>query len=68
MGCQGREVRDGLQALLESLRVAIEDGLEHGFFEYEISCSLGKGEKRELIFKAGKTHRFVITRDDLERS
>lgn len=45
----------------------IDEGLRHGFFEYSISCETGKGNKRHVIFKAGKSYKFTIPKEDLDK-
>jgi hypothetical protein len=59
----GRQVREAL-AHLEDL---VLDGLRHGFFNYSIACEIGNGGKRQLVIRAGKSHKFVIPEDDLPR-
>ena len=43
----------------------VEDGLQHGFFEYQVSCELVKNRKRRLVINAGKKHQFTIPEDEL---
>jgi hypothetical protein len=59
----GRQVREALRHL-EDL---VLDGLRHGFFNYSIACEIGNGGKRQLVIRAGKSHKFVIPEDDLPR-
>jgi hypothetical protein len=59
----GRQVREAL-GHLEDL---VLDGLRHGFFNYSIACEIGNGGKRQLVIRAGKSHKFVIPEDDLPR-
>ncbi len=59
----GRQVRE----VLEHLRGLVVDGLKHGFFDYTISCEIGKGSKRQLVIRAGKSHKFTIPEDELPR-
>jgi hypothetical protein len=53
-----REALDRIEGLLV-------DGLRHGFFDYSITCEVGKDCRRELVVRAGKNHRFIIPKDDL---
>lgn len=46
-----------LQELLQALK--------HGFFEFKLTGELIQGGKRKLIFKAGKSHQFIIPAEDL---
>jgi hypothetical protein len=41
------------------------DGLRHGHFRYAISGEIGKGNRRELVIEAGKSHKFTIPEDEL---
>ena len=53
--------------LFDRIRGLIVDGLKHGFFDYSISCEIGKKGKRHLVIKAGKSHKFTIPEDELPR-
>ncbi len=59
----GRQVRE----VLERLRGLVVDGLKHGYFDYTINCEIGKGNKRQLVIRAGKSHKFTIPEDELPR-
>jgi len=50
---------------LKDLREIVLDGLRHGFFEYQITGEMLNENKRRLIIKAGKSHRFVISPEEL---
>ena len=52
---------------LDRLRGLVIDGLKHGFFDYSISCEVGKKGKRQLVIRAGKSHKFTIPEDELPR-
>jgi hypothetical protein len=54
-------VRSALD-LIESLLV---EGIKHGHFDYSITCETGTGGRRLLIVKAGKSHKFSITEQDV---
>ena len=56
-----------LREALDHLRSLVVDGLKHGFFDYSISCQIVKGGKRQLVIRAGKSHKFTIPEDDLPR-
>jgi len=45
----------------------ILDGLQHGHFRVAISSTIGKGNRRELVIEAGKSHKFTIPEDELPR-
>lgn len=59
-GPQFREARDRLIQ-------TFVDGLRHGHFRYAISGNIGKGNRRELVIDAGKSHKFTIPDDELPR-
>ena len=52
---------------LQSVAQIIADGLEHGHFRFTISAVLGKGNRREMVIEAGKSHRFTIPEHELPR-
>ena len=49
--------------ILDFIEEAIADGLEHGFFELGIKCETKKGGLREVVVKAGRTHKFNVPAD-----
>jgi len=55
------------QEALDSLIDVVLDGLNHGFFDYSISCEVGSKGKRMVVIKAGKSHRFTIPEEELPR-
>jgi hypothetical protein len=59
----GPQLRDALDRI-EGLVV---DGLRHGFFEYSLACEIGKGRRRQLVIRAGKSHTFTIPEEELPR-
>jgi hypothetical protein len=54
------------EALAHLERVVV-DGLRHGFFDYSISCEIVSGSKRQLVIRAGKSHKFTIPEEELPR-
>ncbi len=60
---RGSQIREAL-ARIEQL---VLDGLQHGHFRCSISSALGKGNRRELVIEAGKSHKFTIPEDELPR-
>ena len=56
-----------LSGALEKVEQEILDGLRHGFFECIVSCEIVTGQKRRLTIRAGKSHRFTISEDDLRQ-
>ncbi|WP_256806796.1 hypothetical protein [Bradyrhizobium sp. Bra64] len=59
-GSQVREALDRLEGL-------VVDGLKHGFFDYSIACEVGNGGKRQLVIRAGKSHKFTIPENEVPR-
>ena len=63
-----RPVRgEQLQAALVHLERVVVDGLRHGFFDYSITCEVRNGGRRQLVIRAGKSHKFTIPEDELPR-
>ena len=54
-----------LESALDELREIVLDGLRHGFFEYQITGEMLNENKRRLVIKAGKSHRFIISPEEL---
>ena len=59
----GGQVREAL----DRLRGLVIEGLKHGFFDYSISCEVGNKGRRQLVIRAGKSHKFTIPKEDLPR-
>ncbi len=59
----GPQFRDVLDRLLQ----VVLDGLRHGHFRCAISSVIGKGNQREIVIEAGKSHKFTIPEDELPR-
>jgi hypothetical protein len=59
----GRQLREALDRI-EGLVV---DGLRHGFFDYSIACEISRDGRRQLVIRAGKSHKFTIPEDELPR-
>ncbi len=53
----------GLDLVLSFVEQEVRDGVQHGFFDYELKCEVINGKRRRITFKAGKSHQFVITAD-----
>jgi hypothetical protein len=49
----------------ERLVQIVLDGLRHGHFRCVISSGIGKGNRRELVIEAGKSHKFNIPEEEL---
>jgi hypothetical protein len=56
-----------VRAALSRLEQVVLDGLQHGHFRCTVSSAIGKGNRRELVIEAGKSHKFTIPEDELPR-
>jgi hypothetical protein len=52
---------------LERIGQIVLDGLRHGYFRCVISGGIGKGNRREIVIEAGKSHKFTIPEEELPR-
>jgi hypothetical protein len=52
---------------LRHIEKIVTDGLRHGFFDCSIACEMTNGGKRQLVVRAGKSHKFNIPEDELPR-
>ncbi len=59
----GPQFRDVLDRLLQ----VVLDGLRHGHFRCAISSVIGKGNRREIVIEAGKSHKFTVPEEELPR-
>jgi hypothetical protein len=64
---QGPTYGPQLREALNRIEGLIVDGLRHGFFDYSIACEIGKDGRRQLVIRAGKSHKFTIPEDELPR-
>jgi len=53
--------------LMEKLRMILIDGIEHGFFNAEISVTTTQQGRRQILISAGKSFKYTIKTDDLPR-
>jgi hypothetical protein len=56
-----------LREALDQIDQIVLDGLRHGHFRATVSSVVGKGNRRELVIEAGKSHKFTIPEDELAR-
>lgn len=54
-----------VEQFLGRLQTLVLEGLKHGFFEYSITCEISERGKRELLIRAGKSHKFTIPASEL---
>jgi hypothetical protein len=59
--------RDKTAEALAHLNYVVVEGLRHGFFDCSITCEIGNGGKRQLVIRAGKSHKFIIPEEELLR-
>jgi hypothetical protein len=59
----GPQFREALERLLQ----IVLDGLRHGHFRCAISSGIAKGNRREFVIEAGKSHKFNIPEEELPR-
>jgi hypothetical protein len=62
---QSRTYGPQLREALDRIDGLIVEGLRHGFFDYSIACEIGKDGRRQLVIRAGKSHKFTIPEADL---
>jgi len=56
-----------LREALDRIAQIVLDGLRHGHFRCAISGVIGKGQRRDLVIEAGKSHKFTIPQDEVPR-
>jgi hypothetical protein len=59
--------RGQIAEALAHLEKILVEGLRHGFFDCSIVCEIGNGGKRQLVIRAGKSHKFTIPEEELPR-
>ena len=57
----GPQFRQAFDRLIQ----IVLDGLRHGHFRCTITSGIGKGDRRELVIEAGKSHKFTIPENEL---
>ncbi len=56
-----------LREAFEQIGEVVLDGLRHGHFRCSITSGIGKGNRRDLVIEAGKSHKFTIPEEELPR-
>ena len=59
----GPQFNEAVNRLVE----IVIDGLCHGYFRCAISSDIVKGNRREFVIEAGKSHKFNIPEEELPR-
>jgi hypothetical protein len=62
---QNRAYGGQLRDALDRIEGLVVEGLRHGFFDYSLVCEIGKDGRRQLMIRAGKSHKFTIPEDEL---
>lgn len=60
-------MRKDIDDALQKVTTEVLEGLKHGFFECSITCETIKGNDRRLLLKSGKSHSFVLKKEDIDR-
>jgi hypothetical protein len=67
LGNSGRTRSGQVGEALSHLEKILVDGLRHGFFDYSVACEIVPGGKRQLVIRAGMSHKFTIPEAELPR-
>jgi hypothetical protein len=43
----------------------VVEGLRHGHFDFSITGEIRPGGKRQLVVRAGKSHKFIVPEEEL---
>jgi hypothetical protein len=63
----GRSGGPQFREALGCLEQVLVEGVQHGHFRCTISCAISKGNRRDLVIEAGKSHKFTIPEDEVPR-
>jgi predicted hotdog family 3-hydroxylacyl-ACP dehydratase len=53
--------------VLRHIEQVLTEGLRHGFFECSIAGETTNGGKRQVVVRAGKSHKFNLSKDEIPR-
>ena len=56
----------GLHAAVQRVLNEIGTGLQHGYFEYTLTCEIVNQGKRKLVLRAGKHYQFLVAAEECE--
>jgi hypothetical protein len=62
------EAANECQRALKKLEQVVLEGIRHGFFDCTITCEMMQKGKRRFVIKAGVSHQFCISQDELDRA
>ena len=54
-----------LRKALDQISQIVLDGLRHGHFRCTVASVIGKGNRRDLVIEAGKSHKFTIPEEEV---
>jgi hypothetical protein len=58
---------EALDRVVNRIFAELCDGLRHGFFEFTLTCEVIAQERRRLTLRAGKSHQFVIPKEQCDQ-
>lgn len=53
---------------LKRIESEVREGLRHGFFKITLECKVANGKQRDLVIKAGKHHRYLISEEEAKKA
>jgi hypothetical protein len=60
-----QDSKHSLEGLMDKIMAELVDGIRHGHFDISISGTVTRGDRVEVILRAGKNHRFLIPRESI---
>jgi hypothetical protein len=58
---------EAIRSALDMINNLIIEGIQHGHFDYSVTCETGTHGRRLLIVKAGKSYKIAIMEADVPR-
>jgi hypothetical protein len=62
-----RGYSETVRSALDLIEGLLVEGIQHGHFDYSMTCEMGSNGRRLLVVKAGKSHKFSIMEPDVPR-
>jgi len=53
---------------LKRIESEVRAGLRHGFFNITLECKIATGKQRDLVVKAGKHYRYLISEEEAQET
>jgi len=66
LNIEPQKKKHNIKEMLDKITSEVIQGIKHGFFRYEIEGESLHSGRREIIFKAGKSHKFHIAPEDIK--